>query len=239
MPTERACDFAALSRLIANQPSLEATLDAIVRTATKAINGADFAAITTQRPSGKFETVASTDVRAQVVDDLQYATGEGPCVDSIREHHVFRSDYLPTDERWPIFGRLVTNRTEVLSMLCHRLFLEEETTLGALNLYSIKPAAFTNESIDALDVLATHAAIAFAKAQEQEENAHLQVALSSNRTIGIAMGILMSSQGITRQHAFDALRIASQHSHRKLVEIAKSVEFTGELTTDVRADVSG
>ena len=58
---------------------------------------------------------------------------------------------------------------------------------------------------------------------------NLQQALQSNRTIGTALGILMSSRGMTGKQAFDELRRASQHSNRKLRDIADEVTLTGAL----------
>ena len=53
--------------------------------------------------------------------------------------------------------------------------------------------------------------------------------LDSNREIGVALGILMSRHLITQAQAFDLLRMASQHTHRKLREIATEVAETGML----------
>ena len=39
----------------------------------------------------------------------------------------------------------------------------------------------------------------------------------------------MHQHKITQQQAFDLLRIASQHTHRKLVDIATEVAETGTL----------
>lgn len=59
--------------------------------------------------------------------------------------------------------------------------------------------------------------------------ANLEIALSSNRDIGTAIGILMSTRLVTQQEAFTMLRTASQHGHRKLRDIANDVIFTGSL----------
>jgi hypothetical protein len=59
--------------------------------------------------------------------------------------------------------------------------------------------------------------------------ANLEIALSSNRDIGTAIGILMNAHLITQDEAFGMLRVASQHSHRKLREVANDVIFTGAL----------
>lgn len=83
----------------------------------------------------------------------------------------------------------------------------------------------------ALDDLATHCAVALAAAAEREQNHHLRAALESNRDIGVAIGILMASKLVTKQQAFDALRIASQHTHRKLHQVALEIIEIGELPT--------
>jgi len=77
----------------------------------------------------------------------------------------------------------------------------------------------------ATEVLDTESRLA--KAQNQVTN--LEVALGSNRDIGTAIGILMNSQLVTQEEAFTMLRVASQHTHRKLREVANDVIFTGVM----------
>jgi GAF domain-containing protein len=228
----RADNFAALARQFARQPDLTATLEAIVVHTVATIEGAEHAAVTIRRPGGKFQTIAATGDLPLRVDEIQYQTQEGPCVQALTEHHVLRSDDLATDARWPAFGRLVSERTEVISMMSHRLLLEEDRTLGALNLYSRKPAAFTPLDLAVLDELATHAAIALTLAATRDQNENLRRALETSRTIGTATGILMTRKLTTRQQAFDLLRIASQHSHIKLRELAEYVIDTGALPAE-------
>jgi AmiR/NasT family two-component response regulator len=79
-------------------------------------------------------------------------------------------------------------------------------------------------------LLATHGALALAKAAAQEQVRNLRRALDTSREIGIAMGVLMSQHKITRDQGFDMLRIASQRANRRLAEIASEVADTGQLT---------
>jgi hypothetical protein len=58
---------------------------------------------------------------------------------------------------------------------------------------------------------------------------NLHRALSSNRDIGAAMGILMARHQLTSDQAFDLLRRTSQHEHRKIVALAAEVIETGSL----------
>lgn len=69
--------------------------------------------------------------------------------------------------------------------------------------------------------------------EEADDRAsNLQKALGSNRVIGTALGILMTTNKITADEAFARLRSTSQHSNRKLRDVADDVVFTGALPLD-------
>lgn len=84
---------------------------------------------------------------------------------------------------------------------------------------------------------ATLAGIALATAEDRatqgERLDHLQDALVTRAMIGQAQGILMERGRITAEAAFVALSRASQHSNRKLRDIAQLVVDTGELPAGV------
>jgi hypothetical protein len=61
---------------------------------------------------------------------------------------------------------------------------------------------------------------------------NLELALASNRDIGVAMGVLMVSRECTPDEAFSLLRQASQDTNRKLRDIAADVVRTGVLTVE-------
>jgi anti-anti-sigma regulatory factor len=65
--------------------------------------------------------------------------------------------------------------------------------------------------------------------EARQQIADLTIALDTNREIGAAVGIVMLQRLITREQAFDLLRTASQHQHRKLREVARDVVETGHL----------
>jgi signal transduction histidine kinase/DNA-binding response OmpR family regulator len=69
----------------------------------------------------------------------------------------------------------------------------------------------------------------YALAKVENQVANLENALSSNRRIGAAVGVLMASQKVTSQEAFELLRRASNESNRKLRDVADSVVLTGTL----------
>ena len=203
-------------------------LAAVAETSVARVAGAEWASITRGR-NGSFHTVAATDPAAARVDGIQYELGTGPCVDAIVQQTVFRIGNLAVDPRWPEFGRRAVATAGVRSMLSHRLFLEDDDLVAGLNIYSTETDAFDDEAQIVGTLLATHGALAVSAAAARERAAQLEVALASNRDIGVAMGVLMTQYKITRSQAFDLLRVASQNTNRKLVDIAAEVGDTGRL----------
>jgi GAF domain-containing protein len=215
-------------RVISHRRTSDA-LDALTKTAIQMVDGAEHAGITRARSGGKYETVAPTDELVSRIDSIQYQLGSGPCVDAVSANDVFRTADLRTDARWPEFGPRAFERVGVISMLSIGVFLEDEDIVVGLNMYSKHVDAFNDHDQTIGTVLATHGALAVASAAAYERAENLETALKSSREIGVAMGVLMSQHKFTREQAFDLLRIASQHTHRKLAEIAVEVADTGAL----------
>ena len=59
--------------------------------------------------------------------------------------------------------------------------------------------------------------------------AHLEIALGTNRRIGVAVGILMAERKLLPDAAYQLLVAGSQNSNRKLHDIAEIVILTGAM----------
>jgi AmiR/NasT family two-component response regulator len=88
-------------------------------------------------------------------------------------------------------------------------------------------------------VLATHCALLVTASLAQDKATHLLRALESNREIGVAIGVLMARHQLTRDQAFDVLRVASQRNNRKLIDIAVEVADTGLAPPGVAEGAEG
>lgn len=220
--------FGDLSKDLQSQPSLDSALELITTRGMRAVPGAEDAAVSKAR-NGRFETVGATSDLPLRVDRIQYELGSGPCVDAMLDDTVFRTGDLLNDERWPEFGRRASAETGVRSMLSLRLFHEDDDLIAGLNFYATALDAFSGVAELTGTLLATHMSIALTSARRQESISNLKRALASNREIGMAIGILMSTHKITRDQAFDLVRVASQHTNRKVSELAQQVVLTGTL----------
>ncbi|MGY1696587.1 GAF and ANTAR domain-containing protein [Geodermatophilus sp. SYSU D00814] len=217
--------LADLARDMQHQTDPTAVMETIVSAVRGTIPGADEATISLVQGRRRVVSAAATGERARRFDDLQQQVGQGPCLDSMYEQVTVRVDDLATDPRWPELGRRAPSELGVASILCFQLFVHE-SDLGALNLLSSRPGAFTDESERVGLLFASHAAIAVADAQDLT---NITVALASRDVIGQAKGILMERYKITADVAFALLAKTSQDTNRKLTEVAEQLSQTGAL----------
>jgi hypothetical protein len=173
-------------------------------------------------------TLAASSELAARIDEIEYQTGQGPCLDAIGDDDLTSVANLASDCRWPEFRRRAISETPVRSMFGVRVFLGG-TDRGALNFYAREPDAFTELDLGIGAVLSTVSCLALQNAIERRKTVNLEVALESSRQIGMAMGVLMSSRLLTADQAFDQLRRVSQLGHRKLRDVAFEVTQTGVL----------
>ncbi|MEH0819123.1 MULTISPECIES: GAF and ANTAR domain-containing protein [unclassified Micromonospora] len=220
-----AARLAVLAREFQGERTVEDTLRAIVRAAVDTVPGAWHAGITEIEGRRRVSTPAATGEVVQRIDRAQYETREGPCLTSAYTERTVRLPDMATEERWPKF--IVRARElGVGSMLSFQLYVARDN-LGALNLYACEPHAFTDESERVGLLFAAHAAVAVADARRLDQ---LSRALDVRDLIGQAKGILMERHRLTGDQAFQLLVTASQRINVKLVDVARELVETGELS---------
>lgn len=223
-----ARQLSELARELQADLTAEALLNHIAKAAVTEVPGAQYAGIT-QVTGKEFITTAASGELVERLDQLQYQTGEGPCLNAARHHQTVRCDDMRAETRWPRFARQAAG-LGVLSALSFQLFVQGDS-FGALNLYAVNPAAFDQDSESTGILLASHAALAMAAARTQ---AGLLTALDSREMIGAAKGILIERYKITGVQAFGLLVASSQAVNRKLRDVAGHLVATGELLTPSR-----
>lgn len=98
------------------ETTAQQTLQKIVDLAPDTIQGCDHAGVS-MVVGKRIETPAASDPVPLAVDRIQYASGEGPCLDAIRHHEIFVTDDLAAESRWPHFSRQTAAETGGRSML--------------------------------------------------------------------------------------------------------------------------
>jgi hypothetical protein len=225
-----AREFALLTRSLLSASSVGEVLTQVVANAKRIIPAVHLASVTLRQSDGSFHTPVETDPIAVELDQAQYRSGRGPCVESARADGpaMAIADDLSTDGRWPEFAS-ASVRAGFGSILATSLMPDRTgaNLPGALNLYSRGRTAFTPSDIDRALLLATHASLALATtvavSAADLERSQLKSAVASRDVIGQAKGILMARRGLTADAAFDVLRRTSQDINIKLVDLATTV----------------
>ena len=217
--------FAALAAELQQEPDEAITSRAIVTRMRELVPEADKVSLTIRTSRNRHKTLASSDPVAEEADALQYALGEGPCLEITDTGGWLRSGGLASDARWPVWGPRAAEMG-VRSLLSVAV-TDRDEPLGALNLYSEEPSGFADRDVvDLALVYAVHATIALSSARRATD---LQTAVSSRHVIGMAQGIAMERYGIDQHQSFELLRRLSSTTNVKLREVAAQIVETRSI----------
>jgi GAF domain-containing protein len=222
--------FARIAHELAAQPDVKTTTRRVVGLA-KTVLACDSAAVWELAGDDRIRLHAATDpTLASQFRDTILEVHEGIAWECLRSHTTIRVADIRTDHRWPVYREMVLGQDEpFLSGVGFCLDIEERS-MGALVLSSRTANFFTDDVIDVAAMFAEHAAIGIQAVTAVEKVENLELALASNRRIGIAVGILMAAYRLQEQGAFDLLRAASQNRHEKVRDVAEEVILTGTLS---------
>jgi GAF domain-containing protein len=180
-------------------------------------------------------TVGSTDATAQALDDAQYAAREGPCLSAAREGRLVRIDDTSKDQRWPKFAASARAHG-VKSSVSVPLSLVGTATFGGFNVYGETTGGFGEDDEELCRAFAGQASIVVSNAQAYwavfELSHNLNKAMQTRAIIEQAKGVLMSTNRIGADDAFELLRRRSQSSNRKLRDIAADIVNEAEAGGD-------
>ena len=213
-----------LSRLVLRDETLETTLQRVVEVAARALDGVFGVSITLKKKATPYTAVATApEVRA--IDEREYAVDEGPCISALDTGEIQLLDDTATETRWPKFTQ-VCKEEGIGSSLGVPLNVAGEV-YGAMNLYAAEAHAFDDAAVESARLLAEQAAVALANTRTYSEASdrvrQLQEALETRIVIEQAKGILMGTERIDADAAFDRLKVRSQRTNRKLRVVAEEV----------------
>ncbi|MEO7573346.1 MAG: GAF and ANTAR domain-containing protein [Acidimicrobiales bacterium] len=224
--TEIEQNLAEVARALFESGTVQGTLQLTVDLAVATVEGCDAAGVFVIEDE-RVTTAAASHPLVIQLDELQFTTGEGPCLAALEGGTIYAAD-LSDDPRWPGFGPAAVE-SGIRSALAYRL---ANRPVSALNLYARLPAAFGATDRAKGLIFATLAGIALdtanERADEDQRITNLHDALGTRELIGQAQGILMERERITGDQAFDVLRRASQHLNIKVREVARTLIDTGE-----------
>ncbi|MFI6509923.1 GAF and ANTAR domain-containing protein [Streptosporangium sp. NPDC050855] len=218
-----------LSLLLSTQ-TFETFLHELAVLTVEALPQGSMCGITVARASHA-ATIAGSDDLTLAVDEIQYRTGQGPCLDSLAGGEVCYVADTSAESRWPAFcAEAFAHGVRSCLSIPMPLALPEPTTVrGVYNLYNLGPDAFDEAAQARMHVLAANAAgavsLAVRIAGQARSNEDLHATLASRSVIDQAIGIVME-QGCPPDDAFALLSRASQNRNLKIRVLAAEIVAT-------------
>ncbi|MGW4465038.1 GAF and ANTAR domain-containing protein [Micromonospora sp. NPDC004704] len=223
-PLDPTDAFAELGRIKLSDTDLDGILDRIAQLAKRTIPGAEEVSVTLVRGDNA-RTAAFTGGLALSLDEWQYESGHGPCLDAAVTATTMSVPDMLAETRWPDWAARA--RTEGAQSSLSIGLPVQEAVVGALNIYGVKPEAFDEDAVTLAQTFAAYAAVALANAHLYHSTATLaqqmEAAMQSRAVIEQAKGIVMGDRRCTADEAFAILVKVSQDSNRKLRDVAAAL----------------
>ena len=206
-----------------------------------AVTGLSGAGITVMMGDVNQGSLGASDSVSRTIEDVQFALGEGPCVDAHRDQRpVVEPDLLAgTEPRWPAFGPLVVDAGG-RAVFAFPLRLGA-VRVGALDLYRDRPGRLTDDQhADAL-VLADVVTEAVLLMQSEAPAGLLAVALADGAdlhpVVHQATGMVAAQLGVGVGEALVRLKASAFGNGRVLADLARDV-LGGTVRFDLAAEGS-
>ncbi|WP_434995278.1 GAF and ANTAR domain-containing protein [Arthrobacter sp. Ld5] len=216
-----------LQDMVLDSSDINEFLDGLARLAADTLSGPDrnvMCGVTLLR-SRFTGTVASSSEQAKLMDEVQYAFDDGPCIRAARDGQVYSVDDFLQEERFGDYTAAIAGHG-IRSAIGVPIPLDGHAAAG-LNLYAARPHAFDDDAIAAAVQLATEASrflrMAVRVAHLTDTGEHLRAAMSSRTTIDVAAGIIMGQNRCSHEAAITILKAASSGRNVKLAEVAAAV----------------
>lgn len=178
---------------------------------------------------GTLQVASALPDELMTLERVQMAQRTGPCLDAYRSGQIAVCADLRQDQRWPAY-RAVAEKAGVVAVLGVPLKLQDHV-FGAMNLYSVRARAWSEEDLTIAGVLAdmtTGYLVNSSKLRQQEElSRQLQRALDARVVIEQAKGIVAHARGIGVEEAFELIRTHARSHNRRVQEVADAVVNLG------------
>jgi GAF domain-containing protein len=220
-----SADLAGLQNALLKTDNVAQFLQELAMLATTMVADGLSCGMALRQRSHPAMVTACSDRLASAADDVQYQTGDGPCLQAMRHARPVLVDDTTAHDQW---RRFCDEAVAVGIRSCYALpLIAEGAPAGALILYSRVPSAFGPDETRRAATFARHAsgalALALRMASYADLNDQLKSSIASRAVIDQAVGVVMATEHCTQERAFAMLRSVSQNTNVKLRELAADI----------------
>ncbi|SEQ91123.1 response regulator receiver and ANTAR domain protein [Lentzea xinjiangensis] len=217
----------ALHNAVSGEEAIDDALQRVAETAVRAVPDADAVTVSVVNEDQP-RTAAATERRLVDLDEKQYSSGRGPCLEAAKTLTAVRAVIGENRDRWPEF-----EAAAAVAGVCAYLSVPvvlpatddaEARHIGSVNIYSYTAAAFDPFDEGLMTLFTTAASSSIINGQRWQHSRtqvkQLERALHSRAVIDQSKGVLMAVHACTADEAFTMLVDRSQRENRKLRDVA-------------------
>jgi GAF domain-containing protein len=164
---------------------------------------------------------------------LEARLGQGPSIEAVSTGELVVCRDLEHERRWPAFtaaaigGHLTLRRWVVVP-----LAVPGEDAIGSLVVASTEPGIVTPGELSLLGTLADRCSLSLTARLAAGREARAVLATDSVRLVGLAVGVLMATQGWCESRALARLRSRAEEDQVALAEAAVAVLTEHRMSFD-------
>ena len=218
--------------LFLDSPDLAAFLTSVSELAARflsrseSVPGTVLCSVTVGRHGRRF-TIASSSPVADAMDELQYASGEGPCQECVTTGQPVYLPDIQATQHFPRYREAV-GAAPLRSVFAAPIPLPAAAEAhAALNCYSTEADGFPQDLREQAEELASLASRSLHSAvrleAESDRSGGLAAAMESRTTINLATGVVMAQSNCTSDEAVQFLKDASMNRNQKLRDVAAAI----------------
>jgi GAF domain-containing protein len=167
-------------------------------------------------------TVASSDQTANAVDELQYGSGAGPCLEALRTGAPVRVEDTLAETRWGHYPQLAA-QAGVRSSLSYPVLMGGRS-VGAINVYSASPGPWAADQDATLLLLSNQVAGILQAVQSMAEDLirdpRSAAAFRERHDLDVATGIVMARRGCSSEDARAAINAEASRRQAPVSTVA-------------------
>lgn len=180
---------------------------------------------------GRPEVVVSSGPRIEDAVELEARAGGGPSTEAVRSAELVVCRDLQRERRWAApMSTSWAERLGLRRLVAVPLRLPGEPAIGAIVLAGRAPGIITPDEVSAVAALADHSSLVLTARVARCRETRAFLALDRMRLVGLAVGVVMATEGLAEIDALSRLRTRSQRSGCRLFETAAAVLTEKEMS---------
>jgi two-component system, response regulator PdtaR len=215
-----------ISKAITSDLYLEDILKLIVNLTASVMEAKICALWLLDEESKELKIRATQAMSQEYLEERYLKVGEGIVGLVAKEKEPIVIPDVLKDERYK--EKKLAKREKLVSMLSVPMMVKD-SVIGVINVYTTEEHKFTKSDIDLLSAVANQAAVAIENTELMVKTKVIQEELETRKKVERAKGILMKSQGITEEEAYNLIRRSSMNKRVSMKEIAEAIILSQEI----------